>query len=107
MNSVQRYEYAKNNLFNTQEIEVSNFLFRSKRPLSENEFKQFLGNLPFQIFRIKGNVAFKDRTERLSFVGGNTLWFPTEKSRETSLIFVGWEMDRNSIVTRLKQSYLR
>jgi G3E family GTPase len=77
------------------------FAFEHDRPLDETRFREFLGSLPFEVFRVKGTVRFPDRTELINLVGGRgdrELW---QDEQATRLAFGGWDVDGDEILGRL------
>jgi G3E family GTPase len=78
------------------------FVFESIDPLDENCFKQFTSELPFEMFRMKGPVRFEDRTVMVNFVGGRGDWSPWEDTPKTQLAFIGWNVDPEAILKKIK-----
>jgi G3E family GTPase len=78
------------------------FSFQHTRHLDETCFKQFIGELPWAVFRIKGPVLFADRLAMLNFVGGKSEWLPWEGTPETRLAFIGWDVSPAEILQKLK-----
>ena len=78
------------------------FSFEDQRAVDETDFKRFIEDLPWELFRLKGSVRFPDRTELINFVGGKWTWEDWRGAPETRLTFIGWEVDENDIITRLK-----
>ncbi len=68
------------------------FSFRSSDALDEECFKLFAENLPWELFRMKGPVRFRDRTVFVNYVGGNNEWSVWDDFEETCLVFVGWKV---------------
>ena len=78
------------------------FSFQSVEPLDENCFKTFIQELPWELFRMKGQVQFHDRTAFVNFVGGQDEWSRWEGSAETLLAFIGWNIHAEKILQQLK-----
>jgi G3E family GTPase len=78
------------------------FSFRDSGILEEASFKNFIRNLPWELFRVKGTVRFADRLEMLNFVGGKSEWSPWEGEAETRLAFIGWKINKEEILKDLK-----
>lgn len=89
------------------------FSFVETGPMNEARFEEFLRSLPFGMFRIKGSVRFSDRTAFLSYVGGKVEFSEIsnrsnrdnpadDKGDATRLAFVGWDVDEDEIVGRLR-----
>ena len=83
------------------------FVFESIEPLDENCFKQFTSELPFEMFRMKGPVRFEDRTVMVNFVGGRGDWSPWQKTAKTQLAFIGWNVDPDAILKKIKGCVVR
>ena len=78
------------------------FHFVNSEPLDEDRFKQFVENLPWEVFRMKGPVKFKDKTRLINFVGGKSEWIEWEDTQETRLAFVGMRVNPDDILQNLK-----
>ncbi len=78
------------------------FSFRSSDALDEECFKLFTENLPWELFRMKGPVRFRDRTVFVNYVGGNSEWSVWDDFEETCLVFVGWKAEREETIRNLK-----
>ena len=81
----------------------STFSYSEEAVFDKDLFLQFLQNLPWEIFRVKGVVCFSGQVEILNFVGGKVGWEPSRKdSRETKLVFIGWgNIDEQKILEQL------
>jgi G3E family GTPase len=79
------------------------FSFQSAGPLEEQRFQGFMEQLPFEVFRAKGTVRFRDRTMLLNYVGGRAEWAPWNGDAETRLAFVGWDVDGDGIIRKLRE----
>ena len=77
------------------------FSFRDPNIVDETRFKQFISNLPWEVFRIKGPVRFADRVAMLNFVGGKSEWTPWEEELQTQLAFIGWDIKPDEILKKL------
>ncbi len=78
------------------------FAFETPQPLDEAAFERFLQELPWEVFRIKGPLRFRDRSVMLNHVGGRSDFLPWEAVDETRLIFIAWGVDPDEILQRLK-----
>jgi len=78
------------------------FYFEESRKLDEKPFKQFVDQLPWELFRMKGSVQFTDRLELLNFVGGKSEWSPWDGEAQTRLVFIGWNVDPGQVLEKLK-----
>jgi G3E family GTPase len=78
------------------------FSFQSPQIVDETRFKQFINKLPWEMFRIKGSVRFKDRVIMLNFVGGKDEWLSWNGAPETRLAFIGWGVSQVDILGKLK-----
>jgi len=79
------------------------FSFRDSGILDEACFKNFIRNLPWELFRIKGSVRFADRLEMLNFVGGKSEWSPWDGEAQTRLAFIGWKINKEETLKDLKR----
>jgi len=68
----------------------------------ESCFNRFLEDLPWELFRLKGTVRFEDRAAMLNFVGGKGEWTPWKGSPETRLAFVGWKVNKDETIGKLR-----
>jgi len=78
------------------------FSFQESRALDENCFKRFIQDLPWELFRLKGPVRFQDRTMLINFVGGRCDWERWRGTPETRLTFIGWSVNGEETIKRLK-----
>ncbi len=78
------------------------FSFRSDYALNEKRFKLFTENMPWELFRMKGPVRFQDRTVFVNYVGGKNEQAVWDGFEETCLVFVGWKVDQDEIIRKLK-----
>jgi G3E family GTPase len=83
------------------------FVFESIEPLDENCFEQFTSELPFEMFRMKGPVRFEDRTVMVNFVGGRGDWSPWQKTAKTQLAFIGWNIDSEVTLKKIRDCIVR
>lgn len=88
--------------FEKGEFPYTSFLFRSGDLLDEESFKLFSENLPWEMFRMKGPVRFRDRTVFVNHVGGKAEWTAWEDVEETCLVFVGWRAESEETIRMLK-----
>jgi G3E family GTPase len=77
------------------------FSFQDSRVMDETCFKRFIENLPWELFRLK------DRTALINFVGGKCDWQDWRGSPETRLVFIGWNVDSEETIKRLKNCLIR
>ncbi len=92
-----------NNTPSTSANDYVSFSYTGGAPLDENRFKTFLTGLPFELFRIKGPVRFADRTVLVNLVGGQGDWLPWDKGAGTQLVFTGWQVKPEPVLTSLKK----
>ena len=78
------------------------FSFHNSQVLDETCFKKFIDALPWEMFRIKGPVRFENRVVMLNFVGGKDEWTDWEGEPETRLAFIGWGINQEEILGKLK-----
>ncbi|MEW5910153.1 MAG: GTP-binding protein [Thermodesulfobacteriota bacterium] len=79
------------------------FSFRSRQAFDETCFREFLNQLPWEVFRVKGLVRFMDRVLMLNFVGGKSEWSTWEGEPETRLAFIGWGIDGKKTLQDLEE----
>jgi len=85
-----------------QKSHFVSFSFSHSAPLHEACFKQFTHALPWELFRMKGSIRFRDRTVIVNYVGGKGSWTDWNGAQETRLAFVGWDVDGDKIIRKLK-----
>lgn len=78
------------------------FSFLESSPVDEAAFNRFIQELPYELFRLKGMVNFGNRTMMINSVGGKTEWATWEGDSETRLAFIGWNIDPDEFLARLK-----
>ena len=78
------------------------FSFRSNQAIDEICFKLFTENMPWELFRMKGSVRFRDRTVLVNYVGGKNEWSAWDGLEETCLVFVGWKVDKEETIRKLE-----
>lgn len=78
------------------------FSFSESSPLDEIAFNRFVEEMPWELFRLKGTVNFGDRTLMINAVGGKAQWAPWEGTSETRLAFVGWDIEPDKFLARMK-----
>lgn len=78
------------------------FSFSESSPLDETAFNRFVQEMPWELFRLKGTVNFGERTVMINSVGGKTEWTPWEDFSKTRLACVGWNIDPNELLAKLK-----
>ena len=78
------------------------FSFSESSPINEAAFSQFVQEMPRELFRMKGTVDFGDRVVMINSVGGKTEWGAWERNSETNLAFVGWNINPDDFLAKLK-----
>jgi G3E family GTPase len=78
------------------------FTFRSRDVFDEACFARFIVNLPWELFRMKGPVRFRDRTVLVNYVGGKKEWSAWDGEKETCLVFIGWSVSEEETIQKLK-----
>ncbi|MGD9215998.1 MAG: GTP-binding protein [Desulfobacteraceae bacterium] len=84
-------------------LDYISFSFRTGDAIDEACFKQFAEKLPWELFRMKGPVRFRDRTILVNYVGGKNEWAPWSGAKKTCLVFVGWKVDGNQILRNIEK----
>lgn len=77
------------------------FAFDETRPLDEGRLLQFINELPWEVFRVKGPVRFSDRVSLLNYVGGKSEWLNWEGKGQTRLVFIGWDVEPDEILRQV------
>ena len=90
-----------------KETNFVTFSFSESHPLDETAFNRFIQEMPFELFRLKGMVNFGNRTMVINSVGGKTEWAPWEDFSETRLACVGWNIDPNEFIAKLKACIIK
>jgi G3E family GTPase len=83
------------------------FSFQCSQFVDETRFKQFIDTLPWEMFRIKGPVRFKNELVMLNFVGGKAEWMSWKGDHETRLAFIGWGVSREDILEKLQDCLIK
>ena len=78
------------------------FSLEEEKIMDEARFRQFVDDLPFEVFRLKGPVRFKDHTQLVNFVGGKAEWVAWEGERQTRLAFIGWNVDPEALLAEVR-----
>ena len=78
------------------------FSFEAATPFREDCFRKLISSLPLELYRIKGYVLCRDKRMFLNHVGGKTEWADASGPGPSKLAFVGWQVDEQEIVSRLK-----
>jgi len=87
----------------TDENGFVTFSYCHSRPMDEDCFKRFVRELPFEIFRLKGTVQFRDRNVLINHVGGKSEWSDRGRVGETRLTFIGWDITYTETEQKLKE----
>jgi len=83
------------------------FSFLSSEPLDEDCFRFFVDALPWEVFRMKGPVRFRDRTVMINYVGGKSDWEGWEGEEKTRLAFVGLKVSGDETIQKLQECVLK
>jgi len=86
-------------------VDASNYVtfsFHGPDTFDETCFRQFVEALPWELFRMKGSARFQDRTVFINFVGGKGEWTHWEGDQETRLAFIGWNIEGEDILLKLR-----
>lgn len=79
------------------------FSFEHSQIIDETQFNHFVDTLPLEVFRMKGPVHFRNRTQMVNFVGGKSDWSKWEGAPETKLAFIGWDVNPAEILRKLQR----
>ncbi len=86
-------------------IAASNFVtfsFESAQIMDERCFRQFIEQMPWELFRVKGMVQFADRLALVNFVGGKAEWVTLDGQQQTRLAFIGWNVNSIAMLEKLQ-----
>ena len=78
------------------------FSFQAPGVMDEIRFRNFVHNLPMQVFRMKGYVRLRDRTAFVNFVGGKPQWSEWQGKPGTRLAFIGWDVQAEETLENLR-----
>ncbi len=79
------------------------FSYCNSQPMDEACFKRFVRELPFEMFRMKGTVQFRNRNVLVNHVGGKSEWSDQGRIGETRLTFTGWNTTYAEAEQKLKE----
>jgi G3E family GTPase len=83
------------------------FSFESRTPFRAECFRHFLAAMPVQLYRLKGYAILGDRRFFLNHVGGKSELAEVQEDGPTRLAFVGWQVDDQEILSRLRACLYR
>jgi G3E family GTPase len=79
------------------------FSFENESPFESDCFRHFIATLPVEVFRVKGFAVLEDKRVLVNHVGGKTEWADVNETGPTKLTFIGWQVDAEQILGRLKK----
>jgi G3E family GTPase len=79
------------------------FSFTETQQLNEECFNQFAEALPPEVFRMKGPVRLTNRSIMINHVGGKSEILAWPDVGQTTLAFIGWNIDKEKILSRLRK----
>lgn len=82
------------------------FSFQESARLDPDCFRRFLEELPWEIMRLKGFVRFPQGTSLLNYTYRRPDLTPVEDEGLTRLAFVGWRVDPEEFLSRLRACLL-
>ena len=85
------------------ELGFLSFSFETTSALDEKCFNLFMASAPVHLYRIKGYVFFGEKWSFINHVGGKTEWVDSVAKDRTRLAFVGWQVDKEALLARLKE----
>lgn len=85
-----------------EEMGFVSFSYEGESCFSEKCFEEFLKNLPFELFRVKGSVRFPKASRLLNFVGGKIYWEQRKEKTPTRLVFIGWNLNPEGYLRQLE-----
>jgi len=93
-------------LASAKEAGFVSFSFETKQFFDKKEFVKFIDAQPLELFRIKGPVRFAHKTKMLNFVGGKSEYSNWTDNEDTCLTFIGWNVDKKTILKKLESCIL-
>ena len=78
------------------------FSFERPGPFSEECFRQFVQDLPLNLYRLKGYALLDGQRFFVNHVGGKTEWTEVDQPGPTKLAFVGWEVNEEEVLKKLE-----
>jgi len=88
---------------NAHDLGYVTFSFETSAPFSEKCFRLFMASVPAHLYRIKGYVFFGSRWVSVNHVGGKTQWCDSSAKDRSRLAFVGWQVEEETLLARLKE----
>ena len=88
------------------DLPLVTFSFQHDEPLDETCFRRLIEELPWEVYRVKGSVRFRYRTVLINHVGGRSEWMEWDEDDGTRLAFVGWKVDGEDTLRRLRNCLL-
>lgn len=82
------------------------FTFEARQPMDKEKLDRFLEALSPSIFRCKGWVHFIDGSELLNYTGGGFSYEALEEDHDTTLVFIGRNLDEKGIAEDLEKCFL-
>lgn len=79
------------------------FIFEESRPLNVYCFKKFIEELPHDVFRVKGKVFFRNKSNIINYDGKSAEWLPLKDGSITQLVFIGWNIKPQEIINKLNK----
>ena len=87
---------------NALELGYINFSFETSSRFSEDCFRSFMKSVPVNLYRVKGFIFVGDRWIFVNHVGGRTEWSDSGEKESSRLAFVGWQVDKDHMLDRLR-----
>ncbi|KAB2338164.1 GTP-binding protein [Cytobacillus depressus] len=89
----------------TTDLKLSTFVYKFENSVDQNEFENFLRNLPDTIYRIKGYIKFTFSTYPFlfQFSYGMPIYLQENMNMPLNLVFIGEKVDWQLIYDKLKQ----
>jgi G3E family GTPase len=88
---------------NAHELGYVTFSLETSAQFSEECFRSFIASVPAHLYRIKGYVFLGSKWVFINHVGGKTEWIDSSAKECSRLAFVGWQVDENALLDRLKK----
>ena len=78
------------------------FAFEDKNPFEADCFYEFMATIPANLYRVKGFALMDGQRFFMNHVGGRTDWKELDEPGPTKLAFIGWQVEKEPIMTQLK-----
>jgi G3E family GTPase len=96
------YTHAHDSPGSAHDMGFLSFSFEEEAAFREACFRSLMESLPLELYRVKGYALLGAKRFLLNHVGGKTEWIDLEEKGSTRLSFIGWQVNQQEIVDKLK-----